>query len=109
MPRAHLKLLCAADFYLSSPKEIAIAGKTGARDVRALLQALHRHYIPNKVVAFIDPEDPDAQRLRDVLPLLNAKLPVGGQAAAYVCKNFACRQPVTSPEALVEVLEVEHE
>ncbi len=109
MPRAQLKLLCAADFYLSSPKEIAIAGKTGARDVRALFQALHRHYIPNKVVAFIDPEDPDAQRLRDVLPLLNAKLPVGGQAAAYVCKNFACRQPVTSPEALVEVLEVEHE
>ena len=57
MPRAQLKLLCAADFYLSSPKEIAIAGKTGARDVRALFQALHRHYIPNKVVAFIAGSD----------------------------------------------------
>jgi hypothetical protein len=109
MPRAQLSMLCAVDFYLHAPKEIAIAGKSGSPDVLVLLQALHRHYIPNKVVAFIDPDAPDAQRARDATPLLDAKMPVDGKAAAYVCKDFACRQPVTSPEALLEELEVDRE
>jgi uncharacterized protein YyaL (SSP411 family) len=100
-------MLCAADFYLNAPKEIAVAGKPGAHDVHALLTALHRHYVPNKVVAFIDPDNPEAQRLQDQVPLLNAKTPVKGEAAAYVCKDFTCLQPVTSPEALLEVLGVE--
>ncbi len=103
-PRAQLKMLCAADFYLNPPKEIAIAGKAGSRGVRALFTALHRHYVPNKVVAFIEPDAADAQRLRDTVPLLNAKTALGGEATVYVCKDFACRQPVTSPEALVELL-----
>ncbi|MFO7974618.1 MAG: thioredoxin domain-containing protein [Candidatus Hydrogenedentota bacterium] len=103
-PRAQQKMLCAADFYLNSPKEIAIAGQRGAHDVRALLTALHRRYIPNKVVAFIDPDGPDAQSLQDKVPLLNAKTPVKGKAAAYVCKDFTCLEPVTSPNALLEFL-----
>ncbi len=109
MPRAQLHMLCAADFYLTAPKEVAIAGKSGAHDVLALLQALHRHYIPNKVVAFIDPDAPDAQRARAATPLLNAKVPLDGKAAAYVCKGFTCRQPVTTPEAFLEELEVDRE
>ncbi|MEA3364729.1 MAG: thioredoxin domain-containing protein [Candidatus Hydrogenedentes bacterium] len=105
-PRAQQKMLCAADFYLNAPKEIVIAGQTGARDVHALLAALHRHYIPNKVITFIDPYSADAQNLQDKVPLLNAKTLVNGKAAAYVCKDFTCLQPVTSPEALVELLGV---
>lgn len=106
-PRAQLKMLCAGDFYLNAPKEIAIAGKPGAHDAHALLTALHRHYVPNKVVAFIDPDDPEAQRLQDRVPLLNAKTPVKGKAAVYVCEDFTCLQPVTSPEALLELLGAE--
>jgi uncharacterized protein YyaL (SSP411 family) len=30
--------------------------------------------------------------------------PVNGRAAAYVCRDFACRQPVTSAEALEQEL-----
>jgi uncharacterized protein YyaL (SSP411 family) len=42
--------------------------------------------------------------LADILPFLETMTPVGGHAAAYICRNFACRQPVTSVEALEQEL-----
>jgi uncharacterized protein YyaL (SSP411 family) len=33
-------------------------------------------------------------------PLMAERAPVDGKAAAYVCENFTCRQPVTEPEEL---------
>ena len=36
----------------------------------------------------------------DLTPLLADRDLVDGQATAYVCEHFACRQPVTSPGGL---------
>jgi len=104
MPRAHLSMLGAADFYLNPPKEIAIAGTRDSDQAEALLTALHGEFIPNKVVAFIDPQDDGADALAKRIPLLAAKGLVDGKAAAYVCKDFACQRPVTTPEAFLKVL-----
>ena len=38
------------------------------------------------------------------LPLIGATRPVEGQSAAYLCANFSCRAPVTTPEALRDEL-----
>jgi uncharacterized protein YyaL (SSP411 family) len=42
--------------------------------------------------------------LAPLLPWAAAMMPVNGEAAAYVCRQFTCRQPVTSPEALTDEL-----
>jgi len=34
------------------------------------------------------------------LPFVAAMEPVDGTTAAYVCRNFTCRQPVTTVDAL---------
>lgn len=86
-------LLSAMDFLLSTPKEVAIAGKDAA-DIEPLLRETWRRYLPNKVVApgFIDNLAPS--------PLLKDRPLLGGRATAYVCEHYTCQQPVTDPADL---------
>ena len=38
------------------------------------------------------------------MPLLRDRFALGGRATAFVCRDFACRQPVHEPEALDALL-----
>jgi uncharacterized protein YyaL (SSP411 family) len=90
-PSAFAHLLCALDFYLRQPKEIAIVGNPNASDTRELLNEIHHSYIPNKVVAC---------GVGDYPSLLKDKPQIDGLATAYVCENFTCRTPATSAKEL---------
>jgi len=90
--------LGALDFYLSSPKEIAVIGPRERQDTQALLEVVFHRYLPNKVLAGYDPSD-GASPARH-LPLLQERGMLEGRATAYVCENYACQMPVTEPQAL---------
>jgi uncharacterized protein YyaL (SSP411 family) len=95
-------LLCALDFALATPVEVAIVGDPSGDDTRALLRTVNRAYLPNAVLAFQSHDiDGDATR---TIPLLEGRTAQGGRATAYVCERLACRQPVTEPAALAEQL-----
>jgi uncharacterized protein len=101
-PSSFGQMLCSLDFYLETPKEIAIIGPRDHNDAQALLRLVHESYVPNKILLVIDP----AQDTGDAF----AHLPVGemtqvqGRATAYVCHNFACSAPTTTPEGLADLL-----
>jgi aryl-alcohol dehydrogenase-like predicted oxidoreductase len=59
-----------------------------------------RRYLPNRILAHDDPASGNAPDL----PLLRGKGLVGGKAALYVCRNFACRAPITDPSDLDHAL-----
>ncbi|MBI2164990.1 MAG: thioredoxin domain-containing protein [Chloroflexi bacterium] len=99
-PLALAHWLCALDFYLSTPKEIAIVGPRDHPNTRALQQVVSSLYLPNKVVAACEPGEAFAQ----ALPLLEDKGMVRGKPTAYVCENYACQLPVTEAEALARQL-----
>jgi uncharacterized protein YyaL (SSP411 family) len=90
--------LSAADFLLSTPKEIAIVGKDAA-DIELLLAETWRRYLPNKVVAPSIAGDTATIPLQENRPLVN------DLATAYVCEHYTCKQPVTEISALREQLE----
>ena len=79
--------LNALDLYLSTPREIAIAGPPSSEVARAALEP----FDPNAVVAFGPAEG---------VPLLEGKGLVDGNPAVYVCERFACQKPVTDPAEL---------
>ena len=81
-------LLAALDFS-HRPVSIVLAG--GRDEAEPLVEAIHRSYHPARVVAFAE----------DV-PIGKGRYPVGGQPAAYVCRNRSCDAPVTSATELLE-------
>ncbi len=98
------RLLCAVDFYADSPKEIAIIGDPYAPPTRAMLQIVFQSYRPNKVVA-LAPDEEQAAKLGEFIPLLKNKRPIDGSPTAYVCQNYVCKKPVTTVGELASLLD----
>jgi uncharacterized protein YyaL (SSP411 family) len=98
-------MLCAVDFAIEASREIAIAGKPESAEVQALLAALHSRFLPNTIVALVDPDSAGAHEARERIPLLRDRGVVAGKAAAYVCRNRTCSLPVTTPEDLRKTLD----
>ena len=94
-PSTFPHMLCALDFYLGQPKEIAIIGDPGDSKARDLLEEIFHIYLPNKVVACGIDSD---------LFLLKDRPQISGLATAYVCQNFTCSFPATTPRHLAERL-----
>jgi hypothetical protein len=100
MPYAYERHLCALDFFHDRTKEIALVGDPGTAEFRALLRVIHDRYLPNKILAQAQERSDDPR-----IPLLKGKGRINGQAAAYVCENFTCQRPVTTPNDLAGQLE----
>ncbi len=94
-PTAFARWLSAADFALGTVKQVAVLGEAEKETFQKLVDVIRSEYRPNTVVAASPyPPGEDAPALLDERPL------VDGQATAYVCEGFVCRQPVTTPEEL---------
>ena len=72
-------------------------GDPAAADFRALDRAAAEQYVPSLVLAGGAPDDGVA--------LLEGRTARDGRATAYVCRNYACDEPATSRETLIEQLE----
>ena len=93
------RLLSVVDRWLAEPVEVAVIGPLGAPETLALGGAALRGFRRALTVAGRDP----AQSAEGI-PLLAGRDLVDGKPAAYVCRGYACRMPVTDPEAVAAEL-----
>ncbi|MGQ0669964.1 MAG: thioredoxin domain-containing protein [Actinomycetota bacterium] len=100
-PTGFGQALSALDVYLSPVREVAIVGDPAAEDTRRLVAEVTGRFLPNHVLAVAAPGDPDSF---EEVELLKGRAPQDGRATAYVCERFACRLPVTEPDALAAQL-----
>jgi uncharacterized protein YyaL (SSP411 family) len=98
------QMAVALDYALSKPMEIVVAGEPGAEDTEALLRVVRQRFLPHAVVLEAD-GGPHQQQLAKWLPFLSSIGRQNGRATAYVCENYACNLPVTSPEELAKLLQ----
>ena len=98
--RAVPMMAAALSTYLAGVQQIVIieddAGNAG------LERAVARQYLPFAVTLRVPAARQGA--LAASLPFIAAMRPVDGAPAAYVCRNFTCRQPVTDVDGLREAL-----
>ncbi|MBI1804115.1 MAG: thioredoxin domain-containing protein [Ignavibacteriae bacterium] len=98
-PEALPQMLVAFDWLLSTPKEVIIAGQPNSEATRALLEEVHSHFIPNKILLLADGAD-GQKKLQSYLPFVEGMRMKNGKATAYICENYACQLP-TSDRAVV--------
>ena len=88
------RMLSVLDRTLSPPTEVAIVGR-GDADTEALVRVAHEGFHSNGlVVGRLEGEEVGG------VPLLEQRRMVDDRPTAYACRAYACRLPVTDPEAL---------
>ena len=101
-PTAFAQWLQATDFALAPVAEVAIVGDLDDPATRELLAVAGGGYAPNRVIAAASPEGVNGHP--SVVPLLADRTQLGGKATAYVCRDSACRLPVSDANALRDEL-----
>jgi uncharacterized protein YyaL (SSP411 family) len=102
-PAAFAQWLAAIDWWVGPVDEIAIVGVPDDSPTKRLASVVrgaggHPGWRPHQVIA-IGAGSPSA-----TVPLLRDRFALRGLPTAFVCRRFACRQPVTEPEALAAIL-----
>ena len=100
VPGGFSHLLMALDFALGPAHEVVIAGDLQEKDTRQMLTALRSRFVPNAVV-LLHPSGREGRDLEKLVPAVRNQVPLEGKAAAYVCRDFACRRPVTDPDRMM--------
>ena len=100
---AHSHMADALLFASSPSLEIVIAGRSGADDTEALLAEVRSSYLPQAVTLLVEP-GAAGDIIRKIAPFTENHVPIDGKAAAYVCRDYACKMPTTDPDELARLL-----
>jgi uncharacterized protein YyaL (SSP411 family) len=102
-PLAFTFLLSALDFQIGPSFEVVIAGDPEASDTQQMVRDLQQAFVPNKVVLF-RPAGSQRPEIAELAAFTLAQRSVDGRATAYVCRDYACRLPVTDSGEMLELL-----
>ena len=105
VPIGYTQYLSALLFAYGPSYEVVIAGEPDQASTRKMLDRIQKEYHPH-LVLLLRPGEIDAWLLETV-PVLESQLPINGQAAAYVCRDFQCSAPTTDPAEMLKLLEKE--
>ena len=105
IPSAYSQLMVALEFLEGPSFEIVIAGKPGAQDTQAMLDAVRRSFLPNRVL-LLRPQGAGSGAIAAIAPYTKDMKAEGGRATAYVCRNFACAKPVRTVDEMLGLLKV---
>ncbi len=85
-------MLAALSSWHAGATQIVVVGE----DPRDLNHEIARHYLPFAVTIPVIP-GPRQQAIASALPFVGSMHPADGAARAFVCRDFACREPVSTP------------
>ena len=102
-PSAYTQLMQALDFAVGPSIEVVVAGELAKSQTQALVKALHKDFIPNKVILHRPPGE-NASIVKIAPYTENQEPDVDGATLVYICRNYACKKPVSAVNALQQIL-----
>ncbi|MBS1517630.1 MAG: thioredoxin domain-containing protein [Bacteroidetes bacterium] len=98
LPFSSPQMLCALSFYLNSPKEIILNGKSDSSEFKELSGILNNNFIPNSVRVHA------GKKMSEISPFIGKITGEDSKTEVFLCENYKCELPVSDPEALNEML-----
>jgi uncharacterized protein YyaL (SSP411 family) len=89
--------VCLADRLARGSIDVVLVGPLKSEATRLLAREAHRAYLPDRVLAWIDPADP---RTLDACQAIGEGKPAQSEPAAYVCRGRTCSLPIRRPDEL---------
>ncbi|HHU79324.1 MAG TPA: thioredoxin domain-containing protein [Clostridiales bacterium] len=103
-PRGSCHALSGAMYASESNREVVIVGREEDKEFQDMVKAAQSNYYPFSVTILCKEGD-ERRKLELLIPDIGDKGMLMGKATAYVCVDFACREPVTSAVELSRQLE----
>lgn len=97
-PLGYTAFLQAIQYYLNPTEELVLSGYLDADGQKEMQTVFFREFRPYAVLTY------NEGAIGEIIPRLK-DYPVTNQVAAYLCRDFACREPVHKPEELQDLLE----
>ncbi len=91
--------LCNIDYALGPQMQLAVVGATSSERFRKLIGVVELRFLPKLVVAGGEADEVDAPELLEGRSMLD------GRPAAYLCQQFTCKRPTSSPDELGRLIE----
>jgi uncharacterized protein YyaL (SSP411 family) len=99
----YTQFLVAVDFAIGPSYEVVVVGNSDTDDTRKMLEALRTCFIPNKVTVF-RPTDIESPLIDGLAEYVKYQVSLDGKATAYVCTNFACKEPTTEVDKMLDLI-----
>jgi uncharacterized protein len=96
-------MLAALSAWHAEHTQVVVVGDPTREDTQSLMREIAKRYLPFAAVVPVAPGDRQ-EALAAILPWTAAMHMRSGYATAYVCRGFACREPVTDVAALTAQL-----
>ena len=98
-PSAFTQTLIALDFAAGPSYEIVIAGERNSADTLQFLKEIRKIYAPNRILLLNDGGD-----INKIATFIENKIRKENLTTLYVCRNYSCNNPITSPDKIVDLL-----
>lgn len=102
-PMAYTQLLIALNFMIGPSQEIVVAGYPTLKNTQAMIHAVQRSFLPNKVL-LLRSQGTEGKRLASLSPFVEAMSSINNQPTVYVCENYSCKTPITDLDTLKAIL-----
>lgn len=102
-PSAYTQFLAALDFIIGPSREIVIVESQNGGNLRAMVETIHRNFVPNKVL-LLRPSDQQTDRITALAPFTKDLRAPGNQTAVYICEHNSCQNIITEVEELKAAL-----